>query len=246
MSEEPSYRPVKLIPSLTLALSLAVVIVLVCADTAPAQMEDIPPSVRPKLERQFARVDCAYPARSLTFVVLKEEMELEVWCEDDAGVETLVAVYPVLAASGIAGPKLAQGDCQVPEGIYSVVRLNPYSRFHLSMKIDYPNRFDREKGICDGRSCLGDDIFIHGKDVSKGCIAVGDDAIEELFQMVYDMDGGPVKVVIAPYDFRTVDEVKVRSSSTVTAWLPELYEKIDREMSRFVISQDNADTIAKK
>jgi len=180
----------------------------------------------------FKAAGCAYPPDSLTLIALKEEMALEVWSQDKAGDKRLVAAYPILAASGTAGPKLRQGDCQVPEGVYYVEYLNPYSRFHLSIKLDYPNGFDREKAECDGRDRLGGNIFIHGKDISKGCIAVGDAAVEELFMMVYDVGDLPVKVIIAPYDLRTKKPV-LRVSSTAPSWLPELYEGLAREMDHY-------------
>lgn len=206
-------------------------------------MADIPSTVRPKLVRQFSRSGCEYPALKLTLVALKAERSLEVWSDDAYGNPRLVAQYPILAASGTSGPKLAQGDCQVPEGIYKVTWLNPNSRFHLSMKINYPNSFDRKKGVCDGRDCLGDNIFIHGKDVSIGCIAIGDEAIEELFQMVYDMGGAPVKVVIAPFDFR-VTSTGGRPEPAGPSWISELYGMIDREIERYVCPGREAGTLA--
>jgi len=71
-----------------------------------------------------------------------------------------VADYRITAASGTAGPKLREGDRQVPEGIYRIVGLNPNSRYHLSMKLDYPNAFDRHQAARDGRARPGSDIFI--------------------------------------------------------------------------------------
>jgi murein L,D-transpeptidase YafK len=212
------------------ALLLAAVIVL--GPHAAHAGDIIPTQVRPRVEAMFKAAGCAYPPESLTMIALKQEMTLEVWSEDFGGEPRLVATYPILAASGTAGPKLRQGDCQVPEGVYFVEYLNPYSRFHLSIKLDYPNEFDREKAESDGRVRLGDNIFIHGSDISKGCIAVGDTAIEKLFMMVYDMGDTPVKVIIAPYDFRK-NKAVVRVSSTAPSWLPELYEGLTREMGRY-------------
>ena len=58
----------------------------------------------------------------------------------------MICVYPVLGASGVLGPKLKEGDRQVPEGVYRVPELNPNSDFHLSLRLDYPNEFDRAQG----------------------------------------------------------------------------------------------------
>jgi murein L,D-transpeptidase YafK len=51
--------------------------------------------------------------------------------------------YLIRSGSGRLGPKLRSGDHQVPEGIYRVTGFNPKSRFYLSMRLDYPNEFDR-------------------------------------------------------------------------------------------------------
>jgi murein L,D-transpeptidase YafK len=47
-----------------------------------------------------------------------------------------VRAYPIQAASGVPGPKLKEGDRQVPEGIYRLVLLNPNSRYHVSLRLD--------------------------------------------------------------------------------------------------------------
>ena len=82
--------------------------------------------------------------------------------------------FPLTGFSGRLGPKLRVNDKQIPEGVYKLVNFNPYSSMHLSMMINYPNTFDREKGYQDGRRDLGNNIFIHGRDLSVGCLAVGD------------------------------------------------------------------------
>ncbi len=62
--------------------------------------------------------------------------------------------------------------------------LNPNSKFHLSMKVSYPNSFDREMAKLDNRDNLGGDIMIHGSNRSVGCIPIGDGGIEELYFLV--------------------------------------------------------------
>ena len=63
----------------------------------------------------------------------------------------LIHRYSVLAASGVAGPKLRQGDKQVPEGVYGISFLNPSSRYDVSLRVNYPNAFDRQMAAKDGR-----------------------------------------------------------------------------------------------
>ena len=57
-----------------------------------------------------------------------------------------VLEYPILAASGTAGPKLREGARQVPEGVYRELSLTPTSRFHLSLQLAYPNEWGRGTG----------------------------------------------------------------------------------------------------
>lgn len=127
---------------------------------------------------------------------------MEVWAGGEAGPLVRLNTYAILAASGGAGPKLREGDGQVPEGVYRVAVLNPMSRYHLSMGLDYPNAFDRERGAEDGRDRLGSEIYIHGGETSVGCLAIGDGAIEELFWLAAIAGIERVRVVIAPNDGR--------------------------------------------
>ena len=110
--------------------------------------------------------------------------------------------YPILGASGQLGPKLKEGDRQVPEGFYGVEYLNPNSSYHLSMKIAYPNADDRARAALEGRTGLGGDIMIHGNTGSSGCLAMGDPAAEDLFILAARVGVENVEVLISPVDFR--------------------------------------------
>lgn len=181
-----------------------------------------------RLKPHFDRARVSYPPGRLALIALKEEKVLELWAWQDTWI--LVHRYPILAASGTAGPKLREGDRQVPEGFYSVSGLNPNSSFHLSIKLNYPNAFDRASARADGRVNLGGDIFIHGKAVSIGCIAIGDEAIEEVFCIVAGVDRSAVQVIVAPYDFR---RRPARVGPDSPPWLPGLYEEIQTRLSQF-------------
>lgn len=54
----------------------------------------------------------------------------------------------------------------------------------------------------EGRSDPWSDIFIHGKAASIGCLAMGDEAIEELLVITAQLGAENVKVVIAPHNPR--------------------------------------------
>lgn len=139
-----------------------------------------------------------YPPERLTLIAMKDERKLEVWMETPKGPKFLTE-YPITAASGGPGPKRKEGDKQVPEGLYRLTDLNPNSRYHLSVRIDYPNRDDIARSTIPV-SEMGGDIFLHGRAVSIGCIAIGDPAIEELFCLI--ARAKQREIWIAPYDFR--------------------------------------------
>jgi murein L,D-transpeptidase YafK len=80
--------------------------------------------------------------------------------------------------SGSMGPKRLQGDFQVPEGFYYINEFNPYSNYHLSLGLNYPNASDR---ILSDSLRPGNGIYIHGSCVSVGCIPVTDSDIEEIY-----------------------------------------------------------------
>lgn len=150
---------------------------------------------QPRLEALFQAAGLTYPPREIFLRAFKMEGELELWARNDGAAPfTLVKVYAVCAASGSVGPKRRQGDMQVPEGFYRVSGFNPWSRFHLSLRVDYPNQADRIQG---GDGDLGGDIFIHGSCVTIGCIPLRDDPIEEVYLAAVDArDAGQARVPV--------------------------------------------------
>ncbi|MFO1349733.1 MAG: L,D-transpeptidase family protein [Gammaproteobacteria bacterium] len=157
--------------------------------------------VRQRLQAELARTALHLPFAEMALLAFKQERRLEVWARQDGGWRWF-KTYPFTAFSGALGPKLREGDGQIPEGVYGVAYLNPNSQYHLSIKVAYPNAFDRAMGAVDGRERLGGDIFIHGKDKTIGCIPIGDRGIEELFYLVDATGIDNVRIVIAPYDMR--------------------------------------------
>ena len=115
-------------------------------------------------------------------------------------------------------------------GVYGISYLNPNSAYHLSLGVNYPNAFDRDMAAKDGRKNLGGDIMIHGKNVSSGCLAVGDEPAEELFVLAAEVGTENVKVVIAPTDFRRNGTVSLPKGPD---WVPKLYAEIASAMSPY-------------
>jgi murein L,D-transpeptidase YafK len=151
--------------------------------------------VLPILAQRFAAAGLSYPGSSIFFCVHKLEREFELWARNaDQENYRLVHIYPILGASGRLGPKRREGDRQVPEGFYQVDRFNPKSEFHLSLRINYPNAADRKKA---DPVAPGSDIYVHGGERSAGCLAIGDDAIEEIYVAAQDATQ-PVPIAIFP------------------------------------------------
>lgn len=199
--------------------------------TQAAKVDLYSDRAREQLMPFFHQAGVQFPPQQLALLIFKKNQRLDLYAKD-AQHKQWVAIrsFPILAASGAAGPKLQEGDQQVPEGIYHINRLNPYSHFDLSMGLDYPNAFDRAQAKHDGRSRLGGDIFIHGGNRSIGCVAIGDAAIEQLFPLVAIVGTQHVQVIIAPNDYRahTADMAAVRPQ-----WVSALYHSIDHALNQF-------------
>jgi len=133
---------------------------------------------RALLKAAYAKQGLTYPAQRTFIRILKKERVLELWAAASKGPYKQIKSYPICAASGVPGPKRQQGDAQVPEGFYHIRVFNPWSSYHLSMGINYPNRADRILGV-KGR--LGSAIMLHGACASIGCVAITDDKIEEVY-----------------------------------------------------------------
>lgn len=169
------------------------------------------PRVQRAYERKAERVEAVLEASGVDaigevfFRVFKREQELEVWVREPAGPAfTLVRTYPVCEISGQLGPKRAQGDLQVPEGFYTIDVFNPWSRFHLSMRVDYPNAVDRARGH---RTALGGDIYIHGGCATIGCVPVTDEYIEEIYLLAASArDGGQQRIPVHIFPTRLDDD----------------------------------------
>jgi hypothetical protein len=197
------------------------------------------PAARARLRPHLTRAGVAYPPKEIAILVFKRERRVAVWARN-GGAWRFVRDYPVFAASGHAGPKLREGDRQVPEGVYRIEHLNPNSSYHLSMKVNYPNAFDRRMAKSEGRTRLGGDIFIHGKDVSIGCVAVGDRAIEELFTLVAETGHSRVTVIIAPNDLRTARPVM---HAQAPAWVRQLYGTVAAALREFPVAAESASVV---
>lgn len=196
-------------------------------ETVESRIEQIESNVWNRLESNLnlAGYKMDYP-KEIILVAFKEEKILQVYAKDYNGIK-LIKEYSFTAFSGELGPKLKEGDRQIPEGIYKVEYLNPNSSYYLSIKISYPNDFDKSKTEFKNVSEMGGDIFIHGKSATIGCIPIGDEAIEELFLLTKKAINNKVKVIISPRDFRINPDYP---NIDGIDWENELYELISDEL----------------
>ncbi len=183
-----------------------------------------------RLKPYFISAGVIYPPESITLLGIKDEKRLELWAGTKK-TKKFIREYPVKGASGVLGPKLEEGDKQIPEGIYKIERLNPNSSYHLSLKLDYPNEFDLINAKAEGRNKPGSNIFIHGKAVSIGCLAMGDETIEELFTLVATIGKQNATVIITPSDPRKKDILPLAAGKP--NWVGVLYKEITKMFSQY-------------
>lgn len=174
------------------------------------------------IKRHCAEAGVKYPPRQLFLRAFKREGEIEAWGTDGGDGESmkLIKTWPLTARSGVLGPKRREGDGQIPEGCYRVVIFNPKSSFHLSMGLDYPNAADR---VHSDPEKPGFDIYIHGSDRSIGCLAIGDDMIEELYLLAADFhsareDEVPVHIFPARMGGNEWNDLRLRYPQHVNFW----------------------------
>jgi murein L,D-transpeptidase YafK len=131
------------------------------------------------LKKAFQSQNLTYPPKFIYWRVFKKERVMELWGSDSINNRyKLVKTYSIVAMSGNLGPKRSEGDYQVPEGYYYINQYNPYSNYHLSYKISYPNKSD---SLLGKRGQYGGQIFVHGDSVTIGCLPMNDNIIKELY-----------------------------------------------------------------
>lgn len=121
--------------------------------------------------------------------------------------EQIIRQYRISLGDNPQGHKLYEGDSRTPEGEYSLDWRNAGSSFYKSIHISYPNAQDREMAKNWGLD-PGGSIMIHGLpngtdedlafafsglDWTDGCIAVDNQEIDEIWQLV--SDGTPIEII---------------------------------------------------
>ncbi len=150
---------------------------------------------------------CFFPENSMAtlpkadkVVVIKSERLMMLLKDGE-----IIKSYKVALGRNPEGRKVRRGDDRTPEGLYYLDRRNINSRFHRALHISYPNSEDVQYAKAHGVS-PGSDIMIHGLpkgyedvgkwhrtyDWTKGCIAVTNSEIDEIWSLV--PDGTPIEI----------------------------------------------------
>jgi murein L,D-transpeptidase YafK len=147
----------------------------------------------------------------------KKEAEMEVWKRGNDGQYALLKTFPICRWSGQLGPKVREGDRQAPEGFYTITpaQMNPNSSFYLSFDTGFPNAYDR----ANGRS--GSYLMVHGNCSSRGCFAMTDEAIAEIYAVAREsFSAGQRGFQFQSYPFRMTAEnlAKYRQDPNMPFW----------------------------
>nr|WP_319514198.1 L,D-transpeptidase family protein [uncultured Cohaesibacter sp.] len=169
-----------------------------------------------KLKHEIQKIGSTEGA-PLYIRIFKEEEVLEAWKQTKDGTYALLKSYPICAYSGKIGPKKKEGDRQAPEGFYTITpgQMNPHSSYYLSFNIGYPNKFDRSYGR------TGKHLMVHGSCSSRGCYAMEDDQIAEIYALGREaFEGGQRSFAVHAFPFRMTPEnmARVRNSDNFAFW----------------------------
>jgi murein L,D-transpeptidase YafK len=207
-----------LVRSLLASAAIAAAIALAGCDT------DGTPTVsgrhmQPLSERMLAEIDKRNMEKDSPILlrIFKEESELEVWKENKDGRFALLRTYPICRWSGELGPKIKEGDRQAPEGFYNITPglMNPNSQYYLAINTGFPNAYDRANGRTGGF------LMIHGDCSSRGCYAMTDEQIGEIYALAREsFFGGQKSFQIQAFPFRMtpLNMAKHRNSPHLAFW----------------------------
>jgi murein L,D-transpeptidase YafK len=149
--------------------------------------------------------------------IFKEEAEMEIWKQNRDGQFALLKTYPICRWSGDLGPKKKEGDRQAPEGFYTITpgQMNPNSNYYLAFNTGFPNAYDRAMGY------TGSELMVHGDCSSRGCYAMTDEQIQEIYALAREsFFGGQKSFQLQAYPFRmtALNMAKHRNNPNFAFW----------------------------
>jgi len=165
------------------------------------------------------------PGEAMVIRIFKEEKTLEVWKRTVSGTFKMFKTYEICAFSGVLGPKIKEGDRQSPEGFYTITPglMNPRSNYYLAFNTGFPNKFDRVHGR------TGSDLMVHGDCSSRGCYAMTDEGIAEIYALAREtFKGGNQSFQLQIFPFRmTPTKLAQQASSPHIGFWKDIKEGYD-------------------
>ena len=202
-----------------LLVSAAVAAALALAGCDPEDVTPTGRSLAPLSDKMVSdiaakQMDKGSPILARLF---KEESELEIWKQNQDGQFALLKTYPICRWSGDLGPKKKEGDRQAPEGFYTITRgqMNPNSNYYLAFNTGFPNSFDRAHGY------TGSELMVHGDCSSRGCYAMTDEQIQEIYALAREsFYGGQKEFQFEAFPFRmtALNMAKHRNNPNFAFW----------------------------
>jgi murein L,D-transpeptidase YafK len=136
----------------------------------------------------------AHPLRANRIRVIKSERVLQLLADG-----AVLKSFPIALGRHPKGPKQRLGDGRTPEGFYVIDRRTVNTPYHRALHVSYPNIMDLRRAQA-AHMPPGGAIFIHNMpatfghhdpvrffvDWTDGCIAVGNIAIEEIWNAIDD------------------------------------------------------------
>ncbi|WP_426437916.1 L,D-transpeptidase family protein [Bradyrhizobium genosp. P] len=208
-----------LVRALVTSAALAVGVLLAGCDTDQVSLATNAKAnqpVSPKLLAAMVEKDMDLQSPILVRL-FKQEAELEVWKQTRSGDFALLKTYPICRWSGDLGPKVREGDRQAPEGFYSInpSQMNPQSAYYLSFNTGYPNAFDKALGR------TGSELMVHGDCSSRGCYAMTDEQIAEIYSLGRESFFGGQKAFqfqAYPFHMTPANMAKHRNNPNMPFW----------------------------
>jgi murein L,D-transpeptidase YafK len=197
--------------------AIAAAVALAGCDTdsvAPSGRASAPLSDKMLAQLQEKHMEVGSP---ILVRLYKEESELEVWKKNENGEFALLKTYPICRWSGDLGPKVKEGDRQAPEGFYTITpgQMNPASNYYLAFNTGYPNAYDRSLGH------TGSELMVHGDCSSRGCYAMTDEQMVEIYALAREaFFGGQKSFQFQAYPFRMTarNMARHRNSPHLAFW----------------------------
>jgi murein L,D-transpeptidase YafK len=202
-----------------LLASAAIAAALAVSGCDPDSLTPTGRSQAPLSEKTLAEMEAKHMDKDSPILVriFKEESELEVWKKKRDGEFAMLKTYPVCRWSGDLGPKVKEGDRQAPEGFYTITPglMNPNSNYYLAFNTGFPNAFDR------AWNRTGSELMVHGDCSSRGCYAMTDEQIQEIYSLAREsFFGGQKDFQFEAFPFRmtALNMAKHRNNPNFAFW----------------------------